>query len=145
MAALEQDLFQHVISLGKQAVDSLKAGNMDDFYRLSEEAWRKFPEPRSSWNQEYNFCKMCFKHCMNNKNYTIAKVWLNRMIENNNHLHLSEYEVQHNQARYFFETGNYGDAYEKWQYVTKDAGFRYFENEDPKYLDFYKNPDKFIH
>lgn len=144
MAVLEQGLYQNVVSVGKQAVDNLKAGNVNEFYRLAEEAWQKFPEPRSNWNQEYNFCKMCFKHCLDNQNYSLSKVWLDRMIDNNNTLHLSEYEIQHYEGIYYFETGDYKKAYEKWQYVTKDAGFRYFENENPKYLTFYKNPEKLI-
>lgn len=144
MAVLEQEQYNLVIEIGKKAVDNIKAGNIDEFYRLSEEAWLKFPEPRSSWNQEYNFSKMAFKHCLNNANYPKAKIWLDRMIDNNNTLHLFEYEVQNYEAIYHFETGDYQTAFDKWKYVVKNAGKRYFENEKPEYLAFYKNPEKYI-
>ena len=139
MALLNSEEYEEVIIIGKQAVEALKNKNLDAFFKLSEEAWLKFPIPRNNWNQEYNFSKMAFKHSMTNNNFNQAKKWLNRMIDNNNNLQLFEYEVQHYEAVYFFEVGNYKEAYEKWKYVVKVAGLRYFDGENISYQKFYTN------
>ncbi|MPS72671.1 MAG: hypothetical protein E2590_05895 [Chryseobacterium sp.] len=139
MALLNSEEYNEVVLIGKKAVDALKEDKIDTFYSLVEEAWLKFPIPRNTWNQEYNFSKMSFKHSMTNRNFEQAEKWLNRMIDNNNNLNLSEFEVQHYEAIYFFETGNFNQAFEKWKYVVKGAGLRYFEGEDAKYKNFYKN------
>ena len=142
MALLNSEEYNEVVTTGKKAVDALKQGEIATFYKLAEEAWLKFPIPRNNWNQEYNFSKMAFKHSMANRNFGQAEKWLNRMVDNNNNLHLSEYEVQHYEAIYFFETENYTQAFEKWEYVVKEAGLRYFEGEEAKYISFYKNKGK---
>ncbi len=144
MAVLDQVLYDRVIEVGKKAIEKLKEDNLDDFYILSEDAWLQFPEPRTNWNQAFNFSKMIYKHCMNNSNFFTAKIWLNRMIENNNNLHLSDDDVWFETAKYQYEVGDYKESYDKFKLVVEDAGFRYFEGEDPKYLNFYKNPEKYI-
>ena len=40
-----------------------------------------------------------------------------------------------------FEAGNLDKAFELWQNLVKQkgVGYRYFENDDPKYIEFYKS------
>lgn len=64
------------------------------------------------------------------------------MIENNNILNLFDEDVWFETAKCQFEIGDYKELYEKLKRVVDVVGFRYFESEDPKYLEFYKNPDK---
>jgi tetratricopeptide (TPR) repeat protein len=144
MAVLEQEIFNNVISIGKKAIESLKLGDIDAFFALSEEAWNQFPKPRNNWNQEYNFTKMVFNHSMKLERLLKARVWLDRMIENNNNLHHSDEECLFYEGKYCFEIREYKTALKKWKTVVKEAGFRYFEDLDPKYLDFYKNPEKYF-
>ena len=75
----------------------------------------------------------------------LAKRWLDRMIANSNnaHHHLDE-ECRYCIGEYLFEAGEYEQALVTFKDVVKDAGFQYFEHEDSKYLDFYKNPQKYM-
>ncbi|QDW25092.1 hypothetical protein FFJ24_009835 [Pedobacter sp. KBS0701] len=66
------------------------------------------------------------------------------MVKNNDSLQLSEGEVQHYEAKCYFETGAYQKAYDKFKYAVDEARFSYLEDEDPKYLDFYRNPEMYI-
>ena len=61
------------------------------------------------------------------------------MVENNNTLHLFESEIEHMQAKYEFETGNKEEAFQLWKNLVKQkgVGYRYFEQDDPKYKEFY--------
>lgn len=72
---------------------------------------------------------------------TIAKLWLNRMIKNNNTLHLYDFEIEHMKAKYEFEVGNPDEAFQLWKNLVKQkgVGYRYFEYDDPKYKEFYKS------
>ncbi len=87
---------------------------------------------------------MVYKGAMENRRFKEAKTWLDKMIDNNNLLKLSEGECQHYEGKYYFETGDYKRAYNKFKYVVDKDGCRYFEDEDPKYLDFYRSPDKYM-
>jgi tetratricopeptide (TPR) repeat protein len=62
---------------------------------------------------------MIFKYLLDNNRLDDAKLWLNRMIDNNNNLQHSEREVTFNVGKYYFEKGDYQNAYEKWQDVVK--------------------------
>lgn len=144
MAVLEAEKYNNVIDFGKKAISSLKENNLDRFSVLAEEGWNCFPEPKNNWNQGYNYAKMVYKGFFSHKQFDQAKIWLNRMIENNNTLNLFDEDVWFETAKYQFETADYKESYNKLKQVVEVAGFRYFENEDPKYLEFYKNPEKYF-
>ena len=52
-----------------------------------------------------------------------------------------ESEIGYMEAKYEFEAGNLDKAFELWQNLVKQkgVGYRYFENDDPKYIKFYKS------
>lgn len=116
----------------------------EQYFKLKTEAWELYPEPKDNWNEAYSLAKDFFKVYLFESNFVKAKEWLNKMIANNNNLHLFDNDLCFNIGKYYFETGEYKDAYEKWKAVVEDSGFRYFENEDKKYLDFYKSPQKYM-
>lgn len=68
-----------------------------------------------------------------------AKKWLNEMIDNNNSLHLMDFDLSFNIGKYHFETGDFEKAWEEWDLLVKQRGLRYFEDEPAEYLKFYKN------
>lgn len=63
------------------------------------------------------------------------------MTENNDTLHLFDFEIDHMKAKYEFEAGNLEMAFQIWDNLVKLKGvkYRYFEYEDPKYFEFYKS------
>jgi hypothetical protein len=60
-------------------------------------------------------------------------------------LKLWEGSFEYYSGKYFFESQNYTKAYE---FFKKAIAFRgnldYFNDEDPKYLAFYQNPEKLL-
>ena len=142
MELLESAFYNNVVEEGKKAVAALKANDIDSFLDFAEKGWMHFPEPQDNWNQGYNYAKMIFKGALDNQRFDSAKVWLNRMIENNNTLHNFNTDVWFNLGKYLYETGERQAACEKWQAVADEAGLRYFENEKPAYLEFFKAAQK---
>lgn len=84
---------------------------------------------------------MVFNHALKNNDMGMTKYWLDRMIENNDELHLCDFEIEHMKAKYEFEIGNLDKAFELWKNLIKQkgVGYRYFEFDDPKYKEFYKS------
>jgi len=139
MAVLNSEQYHEVVLKGKQAVSMLQAKDLDGFIKYAEEGWALFPDPKINWNQAYNYAKMVFKGTFENQKMEWAKVWLLRMVENNNNLNLYDCECQYYEGKYYFEIGEYQIAYEKFRYVVIGSDFRYFDSNDTKYLDFYKS------
>lgn len=144
MPVLDQEQYNPIIEKGKEAVAAIKNNDVNTFLEKAEEGWDRFPEPKNNWNQGYNYAKMIFKHLIDNRRLDEAKTWLNRMVDNNNNLHLFDVEVPFNKSKYYFEKGEYKDALELWQQVVTEAGLRYFESEKKEYLAFYNNPDSLL-
>ena len=142
MALLEQEKFDKVIAYGKQAFRELEKENYEMFLELGEKGWEQFPSPVENWNQAYNYAKSFFNNSLSHGDLEEAKKWINRLIENNNNLHLSDEETMHLMGKYCFEKGDYDDARKHWDMVVKAAGHRYFQDDKREYLDFYNNSQK---
>jgi len=143
MALLESEINSKVESLKSEATAAWKINDVDGFLATGEAAWDLFPNPKSNWNEGYNFAKFMFKGSMLKNELTGAELWLSRMVDNNNSLHNFDSDCEFNEGKLLFTQGRFEAALDKFNYVVKDAGFRYFENEDPKYLEFYRDPEKY--
>lgn len=139
MAVLEQELFDKVIEYGKEAITKYNDGKYDDAFALAEQGWAQFPTPVEGWNQAYNYTKSFFGKALEHQNFDEAKKWLNRLIDNNNNLHLSDEEVRFLMGQYCYEKKDKKQAFKHWDILVKETGLRYFTNAKPEYLEFYKN------
>ncbi|AKK74221.1 hypothetical protein OK18_17865 [Chryseobacterium gallinarum] len=144
MAVLDLNLQAKIDELTDLAYTQFEESNTEESFKLLKQAWNTYPDPKEQWNEAYNTAKYIFLDYMSLQNLAEAKVWLNNMIRVNNYLHLNDEDCYFNYAKYQFEIGEYKESYDKLKQVVEAAGFRYFENEDPKYLEFYKNPDKYF-
>jgi tetratricopeptide (TPR) repeat protein len=116
----------------------------EKYFKLKNEAWELYPEPKENWAEAYSLAKDFFETYLEESDFENAKKWLNIMIAHNNNLHLMDDNLWFNVGKYYFETKEYNEALNHFKEVVKEAGMRYFENEDPKYLNFYKNPQKYL-
>lgn len=145
MAVLNSELQEKIDALVDLAYEQSE-GNEKESFRLLKAAWDLYPEPKQNWNEAYNTAKYIFEDYLKIGDLAEAQKWLHEMVKNNDTLGLSEGEVQYCEGKYYYETGNFEEAYKKFKYAVVDAkaGYRYFEDEDPKYLKLYKKPDTLI-
>ena len=138
---LDNERYAEVIAYGKDAVTKMGENKIEEGFALAERGWQAFPESGAKWNQGYNYTKSFFKYAIENSNMVKAKSWLDRMIENNDELHLFDSELEHMKAKYEFELGNLDEAFELWENLLKQkgVGYRYFQYDNPKYKEFYKS------
>lgn len=74
------------------------------------EAWNLYPNPKNQWNEAYSLAKEIFDAFLIDGNIIEAKKWLNEMIDNNNSLHLMDFDLSFNIGKYHFETGDFEKA-----------------------------------
>ncbi|MHC5309523.1 hypothetical protein ACYSNM_05530 [Myroides sp. LJL116] len=142
MALLEDEKYELVLIEARQAMTAVKQERIKDYLNLAELGWSKFPEPKQKWIQGYNYAKNFFNWSLKLNDLEQANKWLERMIANNEHLAHSDEEVLFNKAKYLFEVDQHDQALQCWKEVVKEAGYRYFEREDSKYLNFYLSQTK---
>jgi len=144
MATLDNELQDQIDELVDLAYEKSQKGDKIASFELLHKAWELYPEPKENWNEAYNTAKYLFDDYFSEGDLAASEKWLKEMLKNNDSLKLSEGEIQHYEGKYYFEVEKYQQAYERFKYAVEEAGFRYFENEDYKYLDFYNNPEKYI-
>lgn len=144
MAVLDSKIQDKIDELEDLSYEKKQAGDLTEAFRLSEEAWNLYPEPKNNWNEAYNSARYIVEDYMEIGDFENAKKWLNRMIDVNNNLHHNDEQLLFYLGKYFFETGDYQQARSKFKEVVDSAGYRYFDDEAPKYLDFYKHPEKYM-
>ena len=146
-----------ITELGKNAVIELKNSNLNKFEEYAEMGFNIFPENIKNMENNdikskfmdlgYRYIKMILKGFLDNKKFEIGEKWLDRLIGFNDAEHLFDEEVNFFCGKFYYETGNFDEAFNKWKDVVNQSGKnhkRYFEGEDPKYLEFY-NKQKKLH
>jgi len=144
MAVLDSEIQEQIDKLRGLAYEKLQENKIEESFEIREQSWNLYPDPKENWNEAYNTAKYAFIASKKLNDFDRAKSWLNRMIAVNNNLHLSDTELCFYIAIYKFDTGDYEDALSRFKEVVKIAKFRYFQSQDKIYLDFYKNPDKYM-
>src|SRR5574344_1745758 len=144
MAILSNKIQEQIDKLEELSYEKKQSGETEEAFRLSEQAWALYPEPKNNWNEAYNSAKYIVDDYMEIGNLEKAKEWINRMIYVNNNLHNDDDELLFYIGKYYFEKGSYPDALQNFKEAVNGVGLRVFEDEDPKYLKFYKHPEKYI-
>lgn len=139
MAILNSNMQEQIDYLEDLAYEMFQNGEIDESFKLSEQAWALYPEPKNNWNEAYNSAKYIVDYYMNLRNYDKTKEWINQMIYVNNNLHLYDDEMCFYIGKYKYETNDLEGALKEFEFVVKESEYRNFEDEDPKYLQFYMN------
>ena len=108
---LDSDRYEAVINYGKDAINKLNENELEEGFTAAEKGWEAFPESGAKWNQGYNYAKMFYGRALQYHDMAIAKLWLERMTENNDTLHIFDFEIDHMKAKYEFEAGNHDIAF----------------------------------
>jgi len=144
MAVLNEELQEKIDDLGELAYEKFQNNEIEESFNLMEQAWSLYPEPKENWNEAFNTAREITDDCFKIKDFNRAKIWLDNMTKVNNNLHQDDDYLAYYMGKYHFEIGNFEKALTSFKEVVEEAGFRYFESDDPKYLDFYRNSKKYM-
>lgn len=142
MKSLSKTEQEKVDTLVDKAYELHEAGQSKQSFEHLEKAYLVFPNPLE-YPEAYNISKYIFEDYIKLNDLQSAKIWLNKMIENNNQLHHSDDDCLFAIAKFQFKNNNHGEALKLFKQVVNEAGMRYFEGEAPEYKDFYLHPEKY--
>jgi tetratricopeptide (TPR) repeat protein len=145
-----QEQFDKILELGKRAVAERNNGNLNGFEEYAETGFNLFPNDVKSiedydlqtrfWNLGYSLLRMMVKGLLDNGNFETAKKWIDRYATFDSARHLEDEQVWFYYGQYYYETGNFDEAYKYWREVVRGSGKshnRFFQGENPKYWEFY--------
>ena len=92
---LDAERYASVIEYGKDAVTKINEGNLKEGFESADKGWSAFSESGAKWNQGYGYAKSFFNKSIENNDLVNAKIWLDRMTENNDNLHNFDEELEH--------------------------------------------------
>jgi hypothetical protein len=144
MTQLASEINNKIIESIEKTVEALNNNELNDFELFAEKGWELLCTTKENWEQGYFFSKTVFNGAVKFEKAEIARIWLDRMVSINKNLHTNDDECLFYEAKFFFMTDEYVKALTNFREVIKSAGFSYFDNDDPKYLNFYQNPQKYM-
>lgn len=125
--------------------DFYEKGDVIQAGKFLIKAYEIIPEPKEEYNESYNYCSYVLGYILNeNYNLEMAENWLKELekINTNQKCWSGSYEFY--AGKTYFELRKYSLAKKFFDICVEiGKGTRYFEDENPKYLDFYKNPEKY--
>lgn len=122
-----------------------ESGNIAKAKDLLVEAFNKIPEPKEEYNESYNYCSYVLNFIIDEGlDANEAEQWLNELIKISETQKIWKGNIDFHKGKVYFELNKYEEAHKAFEVSVKEGkGFRLFEDEDPKYLDFYRNPEKY--
>ncbi len=108
-------------------------------------AYKIIPQPREKYNESYNYCSYVLDYILDEE-YEVnnALKWLQELELIANFQKTWEGSYEFYAAKTYFVIGQFEKAIEYFdKCIEIGKGMRYFEDEDPKYKDFYLNPEKY--
>jgi hypothetical protein len=144
---LESDL-DSLINQKHELVFEMYQEQNPDFKKIENsllEIWSLLPNPKENWTESFRTANALFVLYLEDfREFKDAEVWLDKLRLVEEKIHYSIGEVLFCEGRLYFELEEYDKAFKTFKTTVKEGkGLRYFEDEDPKYLDFYTHPEKY--
>lgn len=106
-----------------------------------DKKWDELPEVKISVNEKDILALFLFPEYIQLRQFEPAEKWINIYLYDKQ----DDYAQQGlNKGILNFEKRNYEEALKFFTMAFDDSKERIFKGKNPKYLDFYKNPEKYI-
>jgi len=139
MAILETKIQNKIDELSNESYEYYSKGDKETSYKLMEDAWNHYPEPKENWNESFNTTRYALEDLLNDGELNKAKIWIKRMEKVQSNLKLWDGIFQFYMGKYSYEIGDLENALKFFEEaITIGKGYRYFEDQNPKYLKFVK-------
>lgn len=121
-------------------------GNIPDAGECLIKAYEIIPDKKEEYNESYNYCSYVLNYILE-EHYKLneAEEWLKKLHKIEKYQKCWSGDYAFFAGKTYFELKNFILAKKFFESCVKEGkGTRYFKDEDPKYLDFYKNPKKYM-
>ena len=144
MAVLNKELQKEIDDLVDQAYEEFEHGDQNKSFELLIKAWDLFPNPKEQWNESFNVSKYLIDDYLRINDFENANKWLDQLRIINDRHKIWHGVLEFYQGMYYFKLKDFKHAKEAFDLAFKRSEGRQFEDEDPKYLDFLQNPEKYM-
>jgi tetratricopeptide (TPR) repeat protein len=143
MADLPIDIQKKIDNLIDEAYEYFQKGNTKESFSNYNKAFDLILEPKNQYGESFNIIKYLLDDyiTIKDKDKAYEKI---KDLEKYYGLRYDAGELELIKGKTFFEFEDYNEALQYFDIAFKKSKGREFQDEDPKYLDFYKNPDKYI-
>ncbi|MGG4552087.1 hypothetical protein [Paenibacillus humicus] len=138
MANLQSPIKEKYESLLSKSNEEFDNGKHDDSILLLEEAWALLPSPKGIYSESYHLVKDIIDTCFIINDFKKAKEWAEK-IYLTGFMRIDSGEKEFISGKIAFELGDYEIAKEFFNFANVKSEGRCFEDEDDKYLRFYKS------
>jgi tetratricopeptide (TPR) repeat protein len=137
MEILNKNLKQRVSSLFDKSNKKFDLGYYGESIKYLEEAWDALPDPKGIYDESYHFAMYLSETYLLVKNYERAKKWADEIY----HCHLERIDSGEREflsGKVAYAMGDLSTANRYFLVANEKSEGRCFENEDKKYLKFFK-------
>jgi len=117
--------------------------NQEGIIAIELQKWELLPLVKEKWDESYHIAKSLIDEYIILNNKIEAYKWCD-IIQKCDLERADSGERELIKGKTFFEFEDYNEALQYFDIAFKKSKGREFQGEDPKYLDFYKNPEKHI-
>jgi hypothetical protein len=143
MADLPIDIQKKIDILIDEAYEYFQKGNTNESFNNYYKAFDLILEPKNQYGESFNITKYLLDDyiTIKDKDKAYEKI---KDLEKYYSLRYDAGELELIKGKTFFEFEDYNKALQYFDIAFKKSKGREFQGEDPKYLNFYKNPEKYI-
>lgn len=114
--------------------------NHHKIIELELEKWSILPDAKENYDESFFIAKSLVDEYTQLKNKIEAEKWISIFFLCDKE-RIDDGEREFVAGKSYYEFREYQNAYKKFKTAFQKSEGRSFQNEDPKYLEFYKNPD----
>ncbi|MBS7566737.1 hypothetical protein KHS38_20195 [Mucilaginibacter sp. Bleaf8] len=142
---LTADIQEIINNYGIKARECFQNKDFEGFAKWQLEKWNAIPEPKEAWEESYRIAKLFIvfyiKHAVD---FDQANVWLQKLawLDEKQQQHPGELALM--RGKMLFEKKEFAGAHESFSVAYRESKGHCFGTGDEVYLDFYRNPDKYM-
>ena len=140
---LPEEIYDKFDKMTDEAYELFMNGAYDKSFEKYKECLNIIPEPKKDYGDSSNVIEWMVDNYLKIQDYSNAIVWVERLGEYlKNKDILGDWDFL--KGKVYFESGSLEKSLENFKTAYTKAGKDVFIEQDAKYLDFYKNPHKYM-
>lgn len=143
MAQLSKEVQKQVDQLVDEAYNAFLAKDYNISFPTLFKALEIIPEPKENYGESFNLVKYIIEDYLSLNDSNNAALWSSKIFPYAQ-ARIDSGEREFLMGKVLFANGEYQAALENFKTAFKKSEGRSFEDEDPKYLDFLQNPEKYL-
>ncbi|WP_239352933.1 hypothetical protein [Snodgrassella communis] len=140
---LPDEIYEKFDKMTDEAYELFVNKQYEKSFETYKECLNLIPEPKKDYGDSSNVIEWMVENYLEIQDYPNATYWvetLGNYLKNKNIL--GDWEFL--KGKVYFESGNLKKSLENFKKAYEKAGGSIFNEQNPKYLDFYRHPEKYI-